>query len=303
MTPEVLVYRVVSLGLNLRSRPEVLPSTRVAVLPQAQIVFKIGVAQDDSWWQIATTLHDTPLVGFANRNYLAPAENRPSLQTGDIPEVHLSENVANARRGGESGRAYPIGEASRPTRTGPSAHDNANQLTAIVNWLEVETSRRYLPGDAHTYCNIYACDYCYLASAYLPRVWWTPGSLARWLNHQPVQALYNQTIRELSANSLFDWLVEFSGLYGWTRAVDFTAIQKSVNDGMVAVACGQNKDLNESGHIAVIVPETAAHQAVWEGGIVKKMLLSQAGAHNRSYDTVPWWEMDQFRDHGFWRHS
>lgn len=179
-----------------------------------------------------------------------------------------------------------------------------DQLAEIIRWLQVDQSRRYRPKDGTTYCNIYACDYCYLAGVYLPRVWWTPSALIALTSGESVAPKYNATISELNANSLYEWLTQFGAQFGWRRIFDLNRLQDSVNKGQVGLICAQKKDPNRAGHIAVVVPESAAYKAVRTGdrARIKRPLQSQAGRQNFQYGTGArrWWNGDSFGAFGFW---
>jgi hypothetical protein len=199
------------------------------------------------------------------------------------PPVHLAENSPLSKRSLTTGRAYPLGELDRPHHTG---------LENILGYLDVETSARYQRTATNTFCNIYACDYCYLAGAYLPRVWWTPQALAT----PTTQVKYGQTVAELNANSLYIWLRDFGPAFGWSRATSTEPLQNAANSGQVSVICAQRQQLDKSGHIALVVPASS---------ITAVPLQSQAGRINYSSSRKPgrWWENPQFQAFGFWTHA
>ena len=70
---------------------------------------------------------------------------------------------------------------------------------------------------------------------------------------------YGTTVSELNANSLYNWLEEFGSDFGWRRTLDVTELQNAANAGQVALICGQRTELNQPGHICLVVPETAEH--------------------------------------------
>ncbi|MEO8097304.1 MAG: hypothetical protein ABI811_06340 [Acidobacteriota bacterium] len=166
-----------------------------------------------------------------------------------IPAVHLTENRDSATRQSQTTRAFPLGEPNRPSR--------ATGLDAIVRYLDVEHSPRYQRTPASTFCNIYACDYCYLAGAYLPRVWWTSTALASFAQGRDVAVKYGVTVAELSANALYDWLRDFGPTFGWTQTTSLDVLQSAANAGQVAVICVQAAVLSRPGHITAVIPESA----------------------------------------------
>src|SRR5688572_30432923 len=65
--------RVISAGLNLRSSDVVAPNNIIAVLPQGQIVTRIGSESDsEKWWQVRSILGGRSLNGFVSKSFLSP---------------------------------------------------------------------------------------------------------------------------------------------------------------------------------------------------------------------------------------
>ncbi len=210
-----------------------------------------------------------------------------------IPAAHLAENNGTSSRSLTTGRPFPLGEPDRPFRSAGTPAE----LEAILRYLDVETSARYQRTDTQTYCNVYACDYCYLAGVYLPRVWWTPRAIADIDAGRMVTAKYADTVAELNANALYAWLRDFGPAFGWSRTDSLEQLQRTANAGQVSVICAQRSPLNKPGHIALVVPDLPSPQDA--------PLQSQAGRINYQSSRAPgrWWESQQFRAYGFWMHS
>jgi hypothetical protein len=300
--------RVDALALNLRSAPEVRAGTRVAVLPQGHPVTVAAEAAPSGWLRVETRLDGREVAGYVASRYVdvepddgaAPVERDAPIAPAP-PAVHLREGHAAARRDRTDARAFPLGEADAPAWPAEgTAAERAAALRAIVDWLDVERSARYAAAGASTYCNIYACDVCYLARAYLPRVWWSPAALAAVAAGATVAPRYGESLLELNANSLFAWLRGFGGGYGWRRLFDADALQREANDGHVGVIVAERTELNQPGHIAVVVPEGAGHSAQRRDGAVVRPLQSQAGRTNQQYGTPLWWTGARYREFGFW---
>lgn len=299
-----MAFKVFSAALNLRSQPRVGSTNRLATLPQGQRVEKVGEAPD-GWWQVTTMLDGVPLVGFVASRFLVPeGAPEPSIG-GGLAAVHLEENRATVKRTATSGRAFPLGEADRPRRNAATAAERVDQLHAIVTYLDVEHHARYRAGSGATYCNIYAYDYCYLAGVYLPRVWWTAAAVADLRAGRTVPVQYDRTVREMNANSLFDWLRDVGEEFEWQRVADPDALQENANNGGVSAISAQRKDLNRSGHLCLVVPERPNLAAKRSEGRVLLPVQSQAGARNFCYScgTSRWWSADKFRAFGFWVHE
>jgi hypothetical protein len=212
--------------------------------------------------------------------------------------VHLAENSPTAIRASTTGRAYPLGEPGRP--------DHAQGTAAIIRYLDVETSARYQPARGQTFCNIYACDYCYLAGAYLPRVWWTTRALADIAAGRSVPVQYAETVVELNANSLYTWLRDFGAEFGWTQTASLDQLQSAANAGQVCVISARRVVPQLPGHIAVVAPEsTPPTVAERNGAGIRVPLQSQAGRSNYRFSCAPgrWWENPKFQAYGFWMHA
>jgi hypothetical protein len=289
-------FTVTATQLNLRRAPAVASNNIIAALPQGQPVEDLDRA-NNPWWRIRTIFHNTVLEGFVHSQHLEPAASSPPADTATgITAVHLGEH-ANAKLGSTGGRAFALGDPTKPRRGAATPGD----LATIISYLDVERSSRYQPTSSSTFCNIYAYDYCYLGKTYLPRVWWTGSALEQLSRGQAVEVRYAVTVHELNANSLFDWLNDHGARFGWRRLFDLDALQSHANSGGVAVICAKRRELNRSGHIAAVVPETATQQAVRSSGAVVRPLQSQAGASNHRYTNGPraWWQGAEFREFGF----
>jgi hypothetical protein len=65
-------FRVIPSGLNLRSSGVVAPENIIAVLPQGQIVTRIGSESDsEKWWRVRTTVGGRTLEGFVSKSFLS----------------------------------------------------------------------------------------------------------------------------------------------------------------------------------------------------------------------------------------
>jgi hypothetical protein len=234
-----------------------------------------------------------------NVNVDTPGGDNPvQPHSSTLPPVHLQGEAA---RSSVDELQASLQEDGQPSRTGETMEQKAGSLSAIVHWLDVEQSARYQPTSGQTRQNIYAYDYCYLAGVYLPRVWWTQSALKRIATGESVTARYQETVQELNSNNVYSWLETHGSSFGWRRTYDLTELQTAANQGKVAIICAQNRR-GSPGHISVVVPETAAHQAKWENQKVSTPLQSQAGRLNFRYGTLHWWDT-RFQAVGFWIHD
>lgn len=306
-------HEVAASALNLRDRPRVTRTSRIATLPQGAGVEALGVPDSEGWLKVRTVVDGRLLAGYVASAYLTPfdGDDRNFLRVESrqpLPEAHLSEGNPVVRRQRGGGRAHPLGEADMPRREASTPEQRAEQLVQIVNWLAPAKTQhlRYQPNSQATYCNILAHDYCYLAGAYLPRVWWTPSALRSIERGQTVRPAYDRTVREIRANGLHDWFGDYGSVFGWRREVSLDLLQAAANHGEVCAIVAKHVNEGVSGHITVVVPENGKHLALRSArGEVTHPLQSQAGRKNATWFAGPrtWWTASRFSSFAFWRLS
>jgi hypothetical protein len=289
-------------SLNLRSAPKVLAENRLALLPQGQLVDKIRVAPGTTkWFEVSTILNGTLFTGFVDGSFLAERANTVFPVFNQLQGVHLEPPQAmRAKRGTW---AYPLSEPNMPKRNiQADLEERKQELLRIVDWLDVPNSDRYQPGQ-NTYCNIYAYDYCCLADAYLPRVWWTNNAIINLLNGNEVAVKYGDSVTEMNANGLYNWFGDYGNHFGWKRLSNAKELQTEVNQGKVGIISGENKWPNKPGHIAAVIPEHGTFTAQTVGNTFIP-LQSQAGRVNlKKFSNQSWWTKPEFRAFGFWLHD
>ncbi len=301
-------FRVEATALNIRSEPTVNNRTRLGVLPNGQVVTRLHGAPDDTWWRVSGSLQGAAVEGWVASRYLKPlGESREPERVGSVEEVHLHENNPAVRRNVAGHQAFPLGEPDRPARAADTPAGRVRELARVIDWLKVDESARYQSVGNTTFCNIYAYDYAYVGGAYLPRVWWTQRALARLASGEAVAARYADTVSELNANMLYQWLVDYGPDFGWSRTFDLNELQDAANEGGIGVICAQRADLNRSGHIAMVAPEGEGNRAARNGGAVVRPLQSQAGSQCFRYGTgaQAWWTRagpSGFGAFGLWHH-
>jgi len=196
----------------------------------------------------------------------------------NIPSVHLTPRRTITRTQTDT-RAFPLTETPRPAYDGTPA-----SLHRIIDWLDVQKSKRYEPTSTQTYCNIYAYDYATLCEAFLPRVWWTPATIQA----RNFEVRYGQTVIEMNANALYEWFPTHGRMYGWVE-VNFNEAQRHANEGKCVIMVAANKVRSRSGHITAVIPETDKLKAVAANGITVYPLQSQAGRTNMKHFAQKWW--------------
>src|SRR5262249_44837404 len=194
--------------------------------------------------EIETSLNGAHIRGFAATQFLKPAPGANDIPVVEVAAAPPTSGIvavfAPHAPGSVTKRTAPAGalslnEPDQPGRKGTTPTELCAELAAIINYLAVNTAanKRYQPHDGLTFCNIYAHDYCHLAGAYLPRVWWTPGAIERLAHGQTVEPHINQTIDEQRANDLFRWLRDFGPRFGWRQTSTLTKLQQEVNQGAI----------------------------------------------------------------------
>lgn len=180
---------------------------------------------------------------------------------------------------------------------------------AVVTTLNVEQSPRYDqtrdPADSTkitaTFCNVFAYDMVTAMGAYIPRVWWRDPAVA--LADPTYDANPDNTF-QLSANALYQWMLEWGPSFGWRSVETPAAAQGEANLGKIVIILAGlgNPKPQDPGHVSVVMAESNALGREGRGDGIP--LQAQAGEVNFSnssvltadqdgrYDnaTGPWWE-------------
>lgn len=170
----------------------------------------------------------------------------------------------------------------------------SDDVSKIADYLDVEKSKRYQPGNGKTYCNIYAYDVAFLFPCFLPRVWWNdPKSVT-----EDTKAKYAANCHEVNADQLYAWFEKHSHEFGWKKATTLEEAQDAVNKGNFAIVVADNKTPGHSGHITVVHPETDKVKAKGKDGFI--LVQTQAGSTNKRIFRKPWYTMPYFLAWGCW---
>lgn len=316
-------HKVTATRLNLRNRPKVSAQTLLASLAQGTLVKKLADAPIAPWLSVQAVVNGRVVEGFVFGKFLEPLpaatapaaaaaltmpRSTPSAARATaLPVAQMRENRRDITRVRDGGRAYPLGETGRPRRSATRPDTKARQLIEIIEWLDSANAahKRYQPQGGRTFCNIYAYDFCYLSGVYLPRVWWKPRALQVLRDGGSVDVEYNNTVRELRANDLHDWLEDFGPAFGWHAATDLDELQAAANQGHVGLIVAKRHDDGRPGHITVVGPEHDGFEAARNAaGLVQRPLESQAGARNfrLKVNSTKWWLRPKFESFAFWVH-
>lgn len=298
---------VTALHLNLRSDADPGKRNVIVVLPQGTPVDKTGDSNLAGWFEVETVVAGKKLRGHVNGKFLGSVGTAfPTARAtdGKLPPADLGPRMTE-KRSVTGSRAYSIGEAGKPDK--PSTHPSGKALgiVRIIDWLDVgnPSHLRWVRSGKKTFCNIYVYDVCDTAGAYIPRVWWTSKAISDLRAGKTVTAKYGDTVHEMRANYIFNWLVEYGADFGWKRLFDPDVLQSEANSGRIAIICAQRNDMEAAGHIQVIAAENGAHTAKRSAaGKVTQPLQSNAGDDNFTYGFLGpnWWQRAQFKQYGFW---
>lgn len=291
-----------AIQLNLRTGLK--PATIIAVLPAETNVTKISEHPSDLiWWEVDAELNGDNVQGYVHSNYLKEGhvEDISPVLKGKYPEAHLKKNGKS--RAMDGGRAFPLDETSMPARTNKAA----SELVKIINYLEPDKTshKRYVATGGKTFCNIYVYDYACRCEVYLPRVWWKDKALIAISQGQHVDVKYGKTVREMNANMIHDWFIDYGQIFGWKRLFSPSKLQSAANSGKVAIIVAKRTNLSRSGHIVSVVPEHGSIDAGKKAGIVTRPVQSQAGSTNFTAkpSSKVWWDDTRFQSFGFWVHD
>lgn len=306
------LYKVKGNVVNVRSSPTKINNSNIITTLNQGFVVSLVDNTNVEWFKVTFNKNNVILEGFIYATLLEKIDNDNQIPPASaivLPlEVHFNNNNSS-NRNSVIARHCSLNEANMPYRTKIGTDEQKVQdIHQIINFLSVNTSKRYLPinNGQTTYCNIYAYDFCYLNGVYLPRVWWTQKAILNIQQKIPVSVVYGETVRELRANDLFDWLEEWGDDYGWLRTFDLTELQNQTNQGKIGLICAKRLDTNRSGHIVAVLPELPTVMARYNGSTVVEPLQSQAGVSNKKLfnNSNQWWtKPNTFREFGFWYHS
>lgn len=201
--------------------------------------------------------------------------------------------------------AYPLNEKSMPRvdlKNIKTADTRKLNIYNVIEWLDVEKSRRYSMQGKSTYCNIYAYDVVRCLGAYMPRVWWNEESILKIKKGITVPVKYAETIFEMNCNYLAEWFLSYGYCFGWKRIHELTRMQSLANKGTIGIIVAQRNILSESGHITVVLPETTTFLAQRSGKEIICPVQSQAGMKNiRCFTGDAWWQdSGKFGKYSFW---
>jgi len=143
-----------------------------------------------------------------------------------------------------------------------------------VNWRTGEYDPEAAPLKGH--CSAFVAAVCAAFNVYILR----PPEHREWL----------------LANAQCRWLESEGSSEGWTPVPDGATAQRLANQGNIVIACYQNPDRDDAGHVAAVRPSAKTLGRIEAEGPD----IAQAGGHNYNRTTV----RNGFRLHSkAWRDS
>lgn len=301
--------------LRLRREPQIDPRNPAANvltrLPAGQVVHAVTAAAVNDFLEVETSLAGALYRGYASKRYLrrlGPPAPTPTRLVSAPPAVHLVPAAGTRSTRRDRPGAFPLKEAGQPSRRGATAAELRESLACIVAWLDVASANhlRYAASNGGTYASIYAHDYCHLAGVYLPRVWWTPGAVARIAQGEPVPVRYGSTVAEMQVNDLFRWLRDFGAGFGWRQTGSLSKLQLNVNQGATGLLIARRRDDGRGGQLVVVVPETAT-QSARRDTAGEVLFAVESGAGPRNFTTRvsrrAWWQDEAYAEWACWLHA
>jgi hypothetical protein len=171
-------------SLRVRSDPKVSKPTTgnvVGQLPDGHLVRAVTDTPVKNFMGIETSLNGANIRGFASTDFLKPAPQAtdiPVLEVARIPPstgivaVFMPNKDGTVTKRTQPADAHSLNEPNMPERKGTTPAELCSELATIIGYLAVDkpSFKRYQPHDGLTFCNIYAHDYCHLASVYASMV-------------------------------------------------------------------------------------------------------------------------------------
>lgn len=143
-------------------------------------------------------------------------------------------------------RSTPPWQNIKPPAGELPAHPG--KLRAVIEELDVANAPRYRPGPGVTWCNIFVTDV-------ITAMGFEPG---HWVQADGTPAPVGSG-KELNANGLVRWLIEYGPVKGWIEADKATATDAAARGHLVVV--GYDSKSNKPGHVAVMLHEGTIAQA------------------------------------------
>lgn len=273
----------------------------VAQWPDAVVALQAAVSADDAHAFVAGLYPPGDLNDYATAGAVGYAASIHSIARSFLEqwkpkmmiEAHLP-TVSAGRRNADA-RAYRLNDPPHPEYDG-----TPESVLRCVVWLGVERHERWQKTATSTFCNILAHDLCGLMGAYIPRVWWNGQALAELAAGRTPTAVYQRTVREMSANDLCRWLVKHGPAFGWRYAATLDEAQTEANAGKAVIVCARRNVESQSGHISVVIPESDRCRAKRDAyGRVVLPVQCQAGSTNIEMGYLPtaWWRGTEMVEH------
>lgn len=137
-------------------------------------------------------------------------------------------------------RLYALKDEEMPVGRGMP-----QDLLSIAKYLDPENAPRY--GKSITQNLLFAYDFCYLAGAYIPRIWWGD------INNVEAPKL------DMTTNALYGWFEQFGKDFGWKRVEDEKEAQELANVGHVVIIIASPINPRRQAIMTLVLPESSEY--------------------------------------------
>lgn len=222
--------------LNLRKVPTGQGNTPVARLPEGQVVQLLAFAADP-WVRVRTTLGGSEVTGYVSAKYLVPLAAGQAHAQAVAPPVATAippRTIAGTTRNRAADRpaSAPSPWESPAGRLATLMHlRRARAADARDSGLARRFPQRTLPARPGHLLQRVRGRLLLPGRSLLAACLVDGVGVDAYRTGRDAPAIYGSTIREMRADDLHAWLIEFGASFGWQRVFDATALQAAANGG------------------------------------------------------------------------
>lgn len=264
----VLSSRVGQLSAEEKVYSTVQADETLGVMGTASLVLVIEKDDTGKWYHI---LYDGTKTGYISADSVV-------LPTGIVEEVVYPEGYPANPMANSNNKALP----TRPPYYNTSDHRGPDAYNNIINQFYVEANPRYAYNSGSTFAHIFNWDVMSAMGVHFPHWYLNSDKMTPYIPavDEDYAAIIGKGYVETVTITIYDWLLEYGGRYGWTE-VDSAIAQNRANNGFPVITIWKNST-GAAGHTQIVRPETAEYHYSAENGPV----IAQAANTNSNYDHV-----------------